>query len=76
MDHLYEFLDNEMPQGDYARMRQHIDECSPCLETYGLEQVVKTLVRRSCGCDEVPVDLREKVLRRLETIRRERREQT
>ena len=69
LDHLYEFLDNEMPEGDCAKFRQHFDECSPCLEKYGLEQEVKKLVRRSCGCDDVPTDLRSKVMSRIEAIR-------
>jgi anti-sigma factor (TIGR02949 family) len=69
LDHLYEFLDNEMPEGDCAKFREHFEECSPCLEKYGLEQSVKALVQRSCGCDEVPTDLRSKVLGRIRQIK-------
>ena len=36
LDHLYEFLDSEMPDDDCAKFKQHFDECSPCLEKYGL----------------------------------------
>ena len=42
---------------------------SPCLEKYGLEQAVKKLVKRCCGHDDVPTDLRAKVLGRLDLIR-------
>ncbi|NJQ05170.1 mycothiol system anti-sigma-R factor [Streptomyces lonarensis] len=69
LDHLYEYLDSEMPDGDRAKFRLHMDECSPCLEKYGLEQSVKKLVKRCCGQDDVPADLRAKVLERIETIR-------
>jgi anti-sigma factor (TIGR02949 family) len=69
LDHLYEFLDNEMPEGDCAKLRDHFDECSPCLEKYGLEQAIKALIKRSCGCDATPADLRAKVLARIDTIR-------
>lgn len=69
LDHLYEYLDREMPDGDCDKFREHIDECSPCLEKYGLEQSVKQLVKRCCGQDEVPSDLREKVLERIDDIR-------
>ncbi|WP_037573022.1 mycothiol system anti-sigma-R factor [Phaeacidiphilus oryzae] len=69
LDHLYEFLDNEMGEDDYAKLRQHFDECSPCLQKYGLEQAIKALVKRSCGCDTAPSDLRGKVLARIERIR-------
>ncbi|QMU75252.1 mycothiol system anti-sigma-R factor [Streptacidiphilus sp. PB12-B1b] len=69
LDHLYEYLDNEMGEGDCAKLREHFDECSPCLEKYGLEQAIKALVKRSCGCDTAPSDLRGKVLARIERIR-------
>ncbi|MFH8365676.1 mycothiol system anti-sigma-R factor [Streptomyces sp. NPDC018031] len=69
LDHLYEFLDQEMPEGDCAKFEVHIDECSPCLEKYGLEQAVKKLVKRCCGHDDVPSDLRSKVMGRIELIR-------
>ncbi|MEU0843372.1 mycothiol system anti-sigma-R factor [Streptomyces sp. NPDC005962] len=69
LDHLYEFLDREMPDGDCAKFEVHFDECSPCLEKYGLEQAVKKLVKRCCGHDDVPTDLRSKVMGRIELIR-------
>ncbi len=69
LDHLYEFLDHEMPDGDCAKFEVHIDACSPCLEKYGLEQAVKKLVKRCCGHDDVPADLRSKVMGRIELIR-------
>ena len=55
LDHLYEYLDREMPDSDCAKFKEHFDECSPCLEKYGLEQEVKKLVKRCCGHDDVPV---------------------
>ncbi|MFI6443136.1 mycothiol system anti-sigma-R factor [Kitasatospora sp. NPDC050543] len=69
LDHLYEFLDNEMAEGDCAKLREHFEECSPCLEKYGLEQAIKALIKRSCGCDDTPSDLRGKVLARIDSIR-------
>ncbi|OIV35525.1 mycothiol system anti-sigma-R factor [Mangrovactinospora gilvigrisea] len=69
LDHLYEFLDNEMTDVERVKFREHFDECSPCLEKYGLEQAVKKLVHRSCGCDDVPDDLRGKVLGRIRQLR-------
>ena len=69
LDHLYEYLDREMPDGDRAKFQVHMDECSPCLEKYGLERAVKKLVKRCCGQDEVPGDLRAKVMERIELIR-------
>ncbi|MEF9906300.1 mycothiol system anti-sigma-R factor [Streptomyces sp. P9-A2] len=69
LDHLYEFLDREMPDSDCAKFEHHFAECSPCLEKYGLEQAVKKLVKRCCGQDDVPSDLRAKVMGRIDVIR-------
>lgn len=69
LDHLYEYLDREMPDDDCEKFKEHFDECSPCFEKYGLEQEVKKLVKRCCGHDDVPTDLRSKVMGRIETIR-------
>jgi anti-sigma factor (TIGR02949 family) len=69
LDHLYEFLDHEMPEGDCDKFEVHFEECSPCLEKYGLEQAVKKLVKRCCGQDDVPSDLRAKVMGRIDLIR-------
>ncbi|MGI5348949.1 mycothiol system anti-sigma-R factor [Streptomyces sp. CA-250714] len=69
LDHLYEYLDREMPEGDCAKFKEHFDECSPCFEKYGLEREVKKLVKRCCGQDDVPSDLRAKVMGRIEVIR-------
>jgi anti-sigma factor (TIGR02949 family) len=76
LDHLYEFLDSEMPpldrempDADCTKFEHHFEECSPCLEKYGLEQAVKKLVKRCCGQDDVPTDLRAKVMGRIDLIR-------
>ena len=52
-----------------AKIRQHLDECGPCLREYGLEEAVKRLVHKHCGHDAVPGDLRVKVLTRIQEVR-------
>ena len=52
-----------------GKFEHHFEECSPCLEKYGLEQAVKKLVKRCCGHDDVPTDLRSKVMGRIDLIR-------
>lgn len=66
---VYVYLDGEADTWDCAKIRQHLDECHPCLAKFGLEQLVKALVARSCGSDPVPGHLRRKVLRRLQQMR-------
>jgi mycothiol system anti-sigma-R factor len=69
LERLYDYLDNEMGDMDCAKFRQHLEECGPCLDKYGLERIVKALIRRSCGCDEVPGELRGKVISRIAQVR-------
>ena len=66
---LYSYLDGEIDDDTTGHIRQHLDECGPCLREYGLEEVVKRLVHKSCGHDEVPGDLRVKVLTRIQDVR-------
>ena len=66
---LYSYLDEELDRADYAKIQQHLDECGPCLEEYGLDEVVKRLVHRHCGCDPAPKELRAKVLARIQQVR-------
>jgi mycothiol system anti-sigma-R factor len=66
---VYSYLDDEIDDSGCAKIRQHLDECGPCLREYGLEEAVKRLVHKHCGADPVPSDLRTKVLSRLRAVR-------
>jgi mycothiol system anti-sigma-R factor len=68
---VYSYIDGEMDKASYAQVKVHLDECGPCLREYGLEEVVKRLVHRHCGHEQVPADLREKVLLRIRSVRAE-----
>ena len=52
-----------------ALIRDHLDECWPCLRQFGIEQEVKALVARRCGGERAPEALRVSVLSRLQTAR-------
>jgi len=65
LDRLYEYIDDEMADDDCASIQKHLDDCAPCLAEYGLEQAVKALVHRSCGCDTAPEQLRLKILSKI-----------
>jgi anti-sigma factor (TIGR02949 family) len=43
---LYLYLDDESDIEVRNRIRQHLDACAPCLRQYGLEQDVRSLLRR------------------------------
>jgi mycothiol system anti-sigma-R factor len=65
---VYTYLDGELDQSGCFDIKQHLDECGPCLREYDLEEAVKKLVHKSCGCDPVPADLRDKVLGRIQQV--------
>lgn len=68
---VYAYLDGEIEDAGYAQIREHLDECGPCLREYGLEEVVKRLVAKCCGSESAPRDLRHKVLTRIQSVRAE-----
>ena len=70
---LYSYLDHEIEDQGYDQIRQHLDECGPCLREYGLDEVVKQLVHKHCGHDLVPRELRAKVLIRIKQVQAELR---
>jgi mycothiol system anti-sigma-R factor len=59
---VYQFLDNELDHASADAIRQHLAACEPCLDRFDVEQAVKALVSRSCGNDQAPAQLRERVL--------------
>jgi len=71
LDRVYSYLDGELDDGGCSAVKQHLEECGPCLREYGLEEAVKKLVGKSCGCDPVPADLRAKVLGKIQQVRAE-----
>ena len=46
---VYLYLDLECADDRRTLIQHHLDECSPCLREYGIEQEVKALVARCCG---------------------------
>ena len=71
LERVYSYLDGELDPPGCTKIRQHLDECGPCLREYGLEEVVKHLVHKYCGYDAVPAELRVKVMIRIQQVRAE-----
>lgn len=59
---VYEYLDGEMTDEDCVAVRAHLDDCAPCLSEFERDQALKALVRRSCGCEPAPAQLRMQIL--------------
>ncbi len=68
LEQVYLYLDGEDEATSRENVRLHLDECAPCLRKYGLEQAVKALVARCCA-ERAPLDLRDRVLVRLQQVR-------
>jgi mycothiol system anti-sigma-R factor len=69
LEEVYLYLDGEVDSSRRDLIREHLDECAPCLRKFGLEQAVKVLVARSCGRDRAPESLRISVLTQLRQVR-------
>ncbi len=54
-------LDGECDEATRARLQHHMEHCSPCIEAYGIEEKVKSLLSRKCGGDRAPESLRERL---------------
>lgn len=70
LDRVYEYIDGELDHQRVHVIKEHLDECGPCLREYGLEEAVKAIVKRSCS-DPAPADLRAKVLAHIAAARQE-----
>ena len=65
---VYAYLDGEMGTDDCDKIRDHLADCGPCLEEYNIDQMLKTLVQRSCECEAAPTQLRMQIMARITTI--------
>ncbi|MET8878331.1 MULTISPECIES: mycothiol system anti-sigma-R factor [unclassified Nocardia] len=66
-------LDNECDQATRERLQHHMEHCSPCIEAYGIEEKIKSLLSRKCGGDRAPDTLRDRLsveIRRSVTVTR------
>ncbi|HTY70903.1 MAG TPA: mycothiol system anti-sigma-R factor [Actinomycetes bacterium] len=69
LERVYSYIDGEIPDEEKLRIRQHLDECAPCLRQYGIEQEVKVLIARCCGAETASRELRSRVLSRIAQVR-------
>jgi mycothiol system anti-sigma-R factor len=68
LSHVFEFLDRETDDTRRAVIAEHLEDCSPCLRQFGIEQEFKALVRRRCGGDPTPAGLRDRIKLQLTSV--------
>ena len=55
------FLDHECNEDRRAKLAQHLEECGPCLERYGLDEHLKSLLATKCGGEHAPDGLKDRL---------------
>lgn len=53
-------LDGESTPEQRHYFKQHMDQCSPCFESYEVDMVIKELLKTKC-CSEAPSGLVEEI---------------
>lgn len=62
--HLLEvFVDREMPDGDCRAIERHLAACEECADREDFVRRLREVVRRTCGSDDLPPGLEERVRR-------------
>lgn len=69
LEHVQEFLDNELDSATEEAVRAHIAICEPCLDQAEVWMAVKTLVKRACTTDSAPDTLVSRVSLRVSSLR-------
>lgn len=65
VESMYLYLDEEqLSAEERTRVRDHLDECIPCLESFEFEAEFKQIIKTKCK-DEVPAHVFEKVRAKL-----------
>ncbi len=62
------YLDGEIDAAEKQHIEHHLDDCAPCLRKYGIERVMKALVARTCGREDTPVTLRDRVMTSIRSV--------
>lgn len=65
LQELHDYLHGELDATEAHRLRQHLEACPPCLETADFQAELRRLVAQRC-CEEVPSDLRSRVVAMLQ----------
>ena len=68
LEEVYLYLDGELALEQRTMIKRHLDDCSPCLRKYGLEQDVRSLIARCCGGDRAPETLHQRIRARITEV--------
>jgi mycothiol system anti-sigma-R factor len=60
IEKLYYYLDGELTDERRVEIKQHLDECGPCLGAFDFESDLRRIIANRCK-DHVPESLRQRV---------------
>ncbi len=58
---VWTLLDGECTAEKKDKLRQHLEDCPPCFQLYGLEERIKSLIATRCSGEKAPDRLRERL---------------
>ncbi|MBG0561794.1 mycothiol system anti-sigma-R factor [Actinoplanes aureus] len=68
LSEVYLYLDLECSEERRQLIKKHLDDCSGCLQEFGIEHDVKALVGRCCGDERAPMELRDRLRHKLDQL--------
>lgn len=67
---VYTFLDDELTVETRTAIVAHLESCGPCFEAFDFEAELRTVISTRARSDEVPEQLRIRIVERLVEMRR------
>ena len=65
---LFEFIDGELTEAEFARIGAHLKECPPCESEHRINEKIRMLVSHA-GSEKAPHQLKERVLSAIQMSR-------
>ena len=65
LEHLYEFLDKELTPEVEREVREHLDDCRPCVEQFDFEEAFLRFLQARCRARTAPPELKRRILSEL-----------
>ncbi len=53
LEHLYAFHDHELTEEEADHIREHLLACEPCLDSFQVEDALRTLIRKCCNSEAI-----------------------
>jgi anti-sigma factor (TIGR02949 family) len=69
LERLHRYLDGECPSNVERIVREHLEECSPCLDRADFQRQLRALIASKCK-EVAPPGLLDRILTKLEQLER------